>query len=131
MHYIAANSILHRSIILTPKRELLFIVKIFEKFRNILLGQQIKVCTDHKNLTFKAFNAERVMRWRPILEVYDPELIYIQGSKNIIDYELIRLSIVEANNPIKPNMSSLPEHLTLEKKDVLHPVNNENILRYQ
>ena len=39
--------------------------------------------TDHKNLTYKTFNTEQVMQWRLILEEYNPELIYIQGYKNI------------------------------------------------
>ena len=67
----------------TTEHELLSIVKTLKEFRNILLGQQIKVYTDHKKLRYKIFNTERVMRWRPVLQVYNPKLIYIQGSKNI------------------------------------------------
>ena len=52
----------------TTERELLSVVETLKEFRNILLGQQIKVCTDHKNLTYKTFNTERVMRWGLILE---------------------------------------------------------------
>ena len=51
----------------TTERELFSIVETLKECRNILLGQQIKVYTDHKNLTYKAFNTERVMRWRHIL----------------------------------------------------------------
>jgi hypothetical protein len=40
-------------------------VETLKEFRNILLGQQIVVYTDHQNLTYKTFNTERVMRWRP------------------------------------------------------------------
>ena len=37
--------------------ELLFIVETLKEFRNILfLGQQIKVYTEYKNLTYKTFN---------------------------------------------------------------------------
>ena len=43
--------------------ELLAIVETLKEYRNILLGQKIIVYTDHKNLTFKNFNTECVMRW--------------------------------------------------------------------
>ena len=39
--------------------------------------------------------------------------------------------IVDTNNPIKHIMSSLAEHFSLEKEDVLHPVNYKTIMRYQ
>ena len=45
-----------------------------------------------------------------ILEEYNQELIYIKGSKIIVADALHRLNIVDTNNPIKPNISSLPEH---------------------
>ena len=44
------------------------------------------------------------MRWRLILEEYNPELIYIQGSKNIAADTLSRLDIVDTSNLIKPKM---------------------------
>ena len=68
----------------TTERELLSIVETLKEFRNILLGQEIKVYTDHKNLTYKNFNTERVMRWQLIIEEFGPELIYIPGQSNIV-----------------------------------------------
>jgi len=75
----------------TTERELLAIVETLKEFRNILLGQRITVYTDHKNLTYKNFTTDRVMRWRLILEEYSPNLIYLAGEKNIVADGLSRL----------------------------------------
>ena len=64
----------------TTEKELLYIVETLKEFRKILLGHHITVYTDHKNLTYKSFNTERVMRWRLILEEFGPELKYIKGE---------------------------------------------------
>ena len=73
------------------EKELLSIVENLKKFHNILLGHQITVYTDHKNLTYKFFNTERVMRWRLILKEFSPELKYIKGENNIVANALSRL----------------------------------------
>ena len=67
----------------TTERELLAIVETLKEFRNILLGQQIQIHTDHKNLTYKNFNTERVLRWRLILEEFGPNY-YILKEKRIL-----------------------------------------------
>ena len=77
----------------TTERELLAIVETLKEFRTILLGQRVKVYTDHKNLTFTNFNTERVLRWRMILEEYGPELIYLKGEHNIVADTLSRLDL--------------------------------------
>ena len=49
-------------------RELLSIVETLKEFRTILLGQKLRIYTDHKNLTCNNFNTNRVLIWRLILE---------------------------------------------------------------
>ena len=44
------------------------------------------------------------MQWRFILEEYIPELIYIQGSKNIVADVFSRLDMVDTPNPVKNNI---------------------------
>ena len=68
----------------TTEKEIISIVETLKEFRNILLGHQITVYTDHKNLTYTHFNTERVMRWRLILEEFGPELKYIKGENNVV-----------------------------------------------
>ena len=77
----------------TTERELLSIVETLKEYRNILLGQQIVVHTDHKNLVYKHFNTERVMRWRLVIEEFGPELRYIKGEQNVVADTLSRLGL--------------------------------------
>ena len=77
----------------TTERELLSIVEVLKEFRNILLGQQIRVHTDHENLTQVKFNLDRVMRWRLYIEEYSPDLQYIKGSENVVADALSRLDM--------------------------------------
>ena len=75
----------------TTEKELLSIVATLKEFRNILLGHQITVITDHKNLTYNFFNTERVICWRLILEEFGPELKYIKLENNVVANALSRL----------------------------------------
>ena len=79
----------------TTERELLSIVETLKEYRNILLGHEIEVFTDHKNLVYKTFNTERVMRWRLIIEEFGPKLTYIKGTHNIVADFLSRMDLSE------------------------------------
>ena len=96
----------------TTERELLSIVETLKEFRNILLGHQIAVHTDHKNLTCKNFNTERVMRWRLILEEYGPTLHYIKGVHNVVADALSRIGmakepVAESESPSEEGIADL------------------------
>ncbi len=66
--------------------ELLAIVETLKEFNGMLWGQDIKVYTDHKNLTRDALGltSDGVYRWRLLLEEYAPERIYIKGIHNTV-----------------------------------------------
>ncbi len=59
----------------------------------MLWEQDIKVYTDHKNLTRDALGptSDRVYHWRLLLEEYAPEIIYTQGIHNTVADAILRL----------------------------------------
>ena len=52
---------------------------------------------DHKNLTYKNFNTERVMRWRLLIEEFGADLTYIKGENNIVADALSRLDLIPSS----------------------------------
>ena len=79
----------------TTERELLSIIETLKEYRNILLGLESEVFTDHKNLVYKQFNTERVMRWRLLLEEFGPKLTYIKGASNVVADALSRMQLTD------------------------------------
>ena len=63
------------------EKELFSIVEVMNEFCMILLGHEINVFTDHKNLIYKDHNNYQVIRWRLLLEEYGPNFIYIKRGR--------------------------------------------------
>ena len=107
----------------TQERELLSIVETLKEFRNILLGQEIIVYTDHKNLTTKNFTSERVMRWRLLLEEYGPTLTHIPGKKNIVADALSRLELLPSKSFSSPKQEiyCYQEQLSILQEELNNP----------
>ena len=110
----------------TTERELLSIVETLKEYWNILLGQQIEVFTDHKNLVYKHFNTERVMRWRLLLEEFGPKLTYVKGVNNIVADALSRLEIAEEEfsaeafaNELANEEEEFPTGYSLLQRDIV------------
>ena len=74
-------------------QELLSVLEILKEIRNIVIGQRIKVFTDHKNLVYELElkTSKRVMIWRLLLDEYGSEIEYIKGPKNVVADTLSRL----------------------------------------
>ncbi len=104
----------------TTERELLSIVETLKEFRNILLGHEIEVHTDHKNLTCKHFNTDRVLRWRLILEEYGPDLKYIKGENNIVADALSRLNLNKSAEPAtpQPDRTQMAEAFAVDELEI-------------
>ncbi len=73
--------------------ELLAVVETLKEFKGMLWGQDIKVYTDHKNLTRDALGltSDKVYSWQLLLEEYAPEIIYIKGIHNTVADAILRL----------------------------------------
>ena len=74
-----------------------------KEFKNILLGQEIIIYTDHQNLIAKNCTIERVLRWRLLIEEFNLQMKYIPGHTNIVADTLSRLDIEDKFDPTIQN----------------------------
>ncbi len=100
----------------TIEKKMLSIVATLEEFWNMLLGVDIHVFTDHKNLTFDTLKTQRVLCWRTKIEEFLPMLHYIEAPRNILANNHSRLhclltlaQIAEGNNLVEPAEVSFEE----------------------
>jgi hypothetical protein len=100
----------------TTGKEMLSIVAILKEFRSMLLGVNIHIFTDHKNLTFDDLKTQRVLRWHNKIKEFLPWLHYINGPQNILADNLSGLlclptppQIMEGKKLVEPAVVSKVE----------------------
>jgi hypothetical protein len=74
----------------TGEQEILSIVETLKEFKDILLGQQVIVHTDHLNILYGKLSNDGITIWRLLLE-YGPKYVHIAGKNNIVADALSRL----------------------------------------
>jgi hypothetical protein len=77
------------------EQELLCIIETLKEFRDIVLGEQVILHTDHLNIFHGKLSDDRITRWRLLLEEYGPKYVHIARKNNIIADALWRLEKYE------------------------------------
>jgi len=105
------------------EQELLAIVETLKYFKHILLGHEIIVKTDRKNLTHpnSTHTLDRVLRQQLLLEEYGVELQYIQGKRNVVADVLSRLPtarlfLLSKEEDFPLNLALIAQHQLDEEK---------------
>jgi hypothetical protein len=70
----------------TGERDMLSIVETLRASRNILLGHEIIIYTDHQNLVNDQTRHEsaRLQHWVWLIEEFGPKFQYLPGPENVV-----------------------------------------------
>ena len=119
------------------EKEMLSVVEMLKEYRCMLLGHDILVHTDHKNLTRATTDhqSRRIQRWRWIIEEYGPKLQYVQGDKNVVADALSRLDadFTTSHNDDAGGIAEKFDMTVEEGTSLKHgfPLSTQTIAQYQ
>jgi hypothetical protein len=84
----------------TIDKELLYVVATLQEFRSILLGAELHIHTDHKNILNIDDSSHQQLCWISYVDEYGPELHYVEGPCNAIADTLSRLLCNNVSSPL-------------------------------
>ncbi len=76
----------------TIDKELRCVIATLKEFRSMLLGAELHLYTDHKNILNVGNSSEQRLRWISYVDEYGPTIHYIEGPHNVIADKFSRLS---------------------------------------
>jgi hypothetical protein len=92
----------------------------------MLLGADIHVFTDHKNLTFDTLKTQRVLCWHTKIEEFLPMQHYIKGPRNILINNLSRLHCLVTPAQIAEGKKLVePAEVSIEEEDEAYFLDQE------
>ena len=103
---------------------MLTIVKVLKEYPNFLLGVNITIFTDHKNLLSNATTKNRAFRWKQKIQEFGPIILYVKGQDNVEDDALSRLPMDIQAHEITLNHPPVDPHNPLFNK---HPLDSQYI----
>jgi hypothetical protein len=75
----------------TIGKELLCVIATLREFQSMLLGAELHIYTDHKNVLNVGDSYEQQLRWISYVDEYGPNIHYIEGPHNVIADTFSRL----------------------------------------
>ncbi len=75
----------------TIDKELHCVVATLREFRSMLLGAELHIYTDHKNILNVGDLSEQRLHWISYVDEYGPTIHYIEGPRNVIADTFSRL----------------------------------------
>ena len=68
----------------TIEKELLSVFETLQNFQSMLLGADIHIYTDHRNLTYNTLSTQCVLCWCLFIDDFHPTFHYIKGVDNLV-----------------------------------------------